>query len=257
MLAQEAVERAYREAAIKTINSPAFTTAELTEGLARLNGFLASLFGAEIGRLATDVQVPVFQRTATNPNADFHQGFPGNLTNTDQPVGAMEQRAESEYIVPPNSRILWRNPTDLTVFLPQYPTDGAQIEAVNTGGAGTLTLDGNGRLVEGANTLVLAPGFAPKRLFYRADLGNWIPLAPLTLTSETPLPPEFDDLLVSGTAIRLTGLDEIEPTAGTMFIFNRLMKRCKERYTQRQSVSPGGQYIPNSLQSYDMGYIGW
>ena len=252
MLAQAAVERAYREAAIKRIGDVP-TADEYTEGLDRLNGFLDSLFGADIGRLLTDVQVPLVQRTANQPNADFHQGFPDNLSNLDQPLTAMETRSIGERVLPSNSRILWRGTSDETVFFPQYPEDGARMAVVNTGATATLTLNGNGRLINAANTVTLAPGFPPVTYFYRADLANWTPLAQLTLTDTLPLPAEFNRLAICGTAISLTALDEIKPTEGTMFMFNRLMKRCKERYLQRQSVSPGGQYLVNADQAYEYG----
>ena len=131
MLAQQAVERAYREAAIKRIGA-SYTTDEYNEGLDRLNGFLASLFGAEIGQLLTDVQVPIVQRTTNNPNANFNQPFPLNLTNIDQPIGAVEDSSVEQYVLAPNSRVLWRGTADTTVYFPQNPGDGARVAVVNT-----------------------------------------------------------------------------------------------------------------------------
>lgn len=258
MLAQAAVERAYREAAIKRIGDVP-TADEYTEGLDRLNGFLDSLFGAEIGRLLSDVQAPLVQRTASQPNADFHQPFPNSLSNIDQPLSAMESRSLGERILPANSRILWRGTVAETVYFPSNPEDGARMAVVNTGATATLTLNGNGRLINGSNTVPLGPAAPAITYFYRADLANWIPLAQLTLTDALPLPAEFNRLAICGTAISLTALDEIKPTDGTMFMFNRLMKRCKERYLQRQAVSPGGQDLVNSDQAfeYGLGLRGW
>lgn len=103
MLAQQAIERAYREAAIKRLGTVP-TADEYTEGLDRLNGFLDSLFGAEIGENLTDVQVPLRQRTTNDPNANFNQGFPSNLTTIDQPIGAVEDTSVDQYVLAPNSR---------------------------------------------------------------------------------------------------------------------------------------------------------
>lgn len=249
MLAQAAVERAYREAAIKRIGDVP-TVDEYNEGLDRLNGFLDSLFGAEIGALLTDVQVPIIQRTTDNPNADFNQPFPLNLSSFDQPSGALEANTVDQYVLAPNSRVLWRGTSNTTVFLPQYPGDGARVSVVNTGATATLTLDGNGRRIAGANTATFTANIT---YFYRADLGEWIALAPLSLTTTLPLPAEFHRLIICGTAISLTALDEINPTTGTMFMYERLLKRCKERYFQRQAVTPGGQYLVESDQAYDYG----
>jgi hypothetical protein len=252
MLAQAAVERAYREAAIKRIGDVP-TVDEYTEGLDRLNGFLDSLFGAEIGRLLTDVQVPLVQRTASQPSAAFHQPFPNSLSNVDQPIGALEQLSTPEYVVPPNSRILWRSTVPERVFLSQNPEDGARVAVVDTGSTADIILDGNGRRVNSTNTVTLQPGFPPITYFYRADLANWIPLAQLTLTDNLPLPAEFNRLVICGTAISLTALDEIKPTEGTLFMFNRLLRRCNERYLQRQAVSPGGQDLVNADQAFEYG----
>lgn len=252
MLAQAAVERAYREAAIKRIGDVP-NADEYTEGLDRLNGFLASLFGAEIGRLLTDVQAPLVQRAADQPSAEFHQNFPDNLSNLDQPIGAMETLMAGQRVLPPNSRILWRGTAPDTLFFPQAPEDGARMSIVDTGASAPLTLNGNGRRINGTNTAIFAPGAPTVTYFYRADLANWIPLIDLTLTDALPLPPEFNRLIICGTAISLTALDEIKPTEGTLFMFNRLLKRCKERYLQRQSVTPGGQYLVNSDQAFEYG----
>lgn len=262
MLAQEAVERAYREAAIKTINSPAFTTAELTEGLARLNGFLASLFGAEIGENLSEWAIPTVKRTAPFSADPVALPFPSNQTDFDQtwPVadgGSSSPNSGYAFTPPQNSRVLWRNPSAGTVYLPQNPSDGARMAFIDVASGGDLTIDGNGRLVAGGLTVgPLAPGFAARTYFYRSDLAEWIEIAPLTLTDPVPLPAEFDDLLVAGTAIRLAGLDEIDPTAGTMFIYNRLLPRCKQRYQQRAPTSYGGQDIPGSEQNYNQFYDG-
>ncbi len=252
MLAQAAVERAYREAAIKRIGDVP-TADEYTEGLDRLNGFLDSLFGAEIGRLLTDVQVPLVQRTADQPDAGFHQPFPLNLSNVDQPIGALETLSVNQFVLPPNTRLLWRGTGATTVFFPSNPEDGARVEVVDTGASATLTLNGNGRRINGQNTLSVAPSTPSATYFYRADLANWIPIAPLTLTDTLPLPAAFDRLIICGTAISLTALDEIKPTTGTTFMYERLLKRCRERYTQRQAVSPGGQNLVSADQAYEYG----
>jgi hypothetical protein len=250
MLATQAIERAYRQAAIKRIGA-SFTSDEYNEGLDHLNGFIDSLFGAEIGEQLTDVQVPLIQRTTNDPNANFNQGFPSNLTNIDQPIGAVEDTSVDQYVLAPNSRVLNRITTPQTVFFPQNPQDGARISIVNTGATATMTLDGNGRRIDGANTASFLSSGTQITYFYRADLGEWKPITQLTLTDTLPLPAEFDRLLICGTAISLTALDEINPTQGTMFIYNRLLARAKERYYQRVATTSGGQYLVGSDQAHE------
>ncbi len=250
MLASAAVTRAYREAAIRPIGTTP-TTDEFEEGLDRLNGFLDSLFGAEIGQLLTDVQVPLIQRTAESARANFNLPFPNSLTNFDQLPAQYEQTVVDQFVLAPNSRVLWRGTDATTVFFPQYPGDGARVEIVNTGASATLTLDGNGRRINGSDQATFLDSDTRVTYFYRADLGDWKPITQLTLTDELPLPAEFDRLIICGTAISLTALDEINPSSGTMFMYERLLKRCKERYFQRGAVSMGGQNLVPTEQSYD------
>lgn len=252
MLVQQAIDRAYREAAIKRIGDIP-TVDEYNEGLDRLNNFLDSLFGAEIGALLTDVQVPIIQRTTNNPSVLFNQPFPLSASNFDQASGMLESNTVDQYVLANNSRVLNRITTPTTVYFPQNPNDGSRVEIVNTGATVNMTLDGNGRRINGANTAQFGSTTSSITYFYRADLGNWIPLVNLSLTDELPLPSAFDGLIIRGTAIALTALDEIPPTTGTMFMYERLLKRCKERYFQREAVTPGGQYLPESDQAYDHG----
>lgn len=231
--ASRLIERAYREAAIKALNSGGLSQAEYDEGLDRLNGFLASMFSAEIGQELHDWQFPATLRTAPLNANNLPLPFPQNLSIVNQTETPMEQAdpTRSAY-PPPNCRVLWGGTAPATLYLPQYPTDGARMEFVNVGSTATLSVLGNGRLVDGAATLTFAETSDPITLFYRADRGEWRPVAPLALGDESPLPAEFDDLLVAGTAIRLTALDEISPQSGTMFIYDRLLKRAQQRYRQ-------------------------
>jgi hypothetical protein len=251
MLAQAAVERAYREAAIKRIGAT-YTADELAEGLDRLNGFLFSLFGGEISEVLFDWQVPNVQRSTTNPADPIVFSYPQNLSTFDQPGGPGGDVTEQGQItIPANTRVVWRGSTATTVYLPEYPGDGARVGLADVGSSATLTLDANGRQIEGAATKVITSPAAAAEWFYRADLGEWIPITELALTDSLPLPAGFDRLIICGTAIALTGLDQIEPTTGTMITYNRLLKLCKQRYTQRANTTYGGQNLPAADQSFD------
>lgn len=250
MLASRAIERAYREAAI-TARGAGLSEVEYTEGLDRLNGFIASLFAGEIGQLLSDWQVPANLRTAPYAANNIALPFPQNTTSLDQPFVSTEQPAPLREQYPPaNSRVLWGGNADTIIYLPQYPADGARMEFVNVGSTATLTVLGNGRRISGAASLSFASNAVPVLLFYRADLGSWLPIAPLGLNDESPLPAEFDDLLVAGTAIRLTALDEISPQSGTMFIYDRLLKRCSQRYRQPASQAYDSLALTPSDQPY-------
>jgi hypothetical protein len=251
MLASRAVERAYREAAIKAVGA-GLSEAEYTEGLERLNGFIASLFGSEIGQILSDWQVPAVLRTAPIAANNIALPYPQNLNSLDQPYASTENPITGrEAYPPPNTRVLWGGTADTTIYLPEYPADGARIEFVNAGSTATLTVLGNGRRISGGASLTFASNAEPVLLFYRADLASWLPIAPLTLDQECPLPAEFDELLVAGTAIRLTALDEINPQSGTMFIYERLLKRCSQRYRQPGAQAYDSASLTPSFQPYD------
>lgn len=255
MLVSDAISQAYREAAIKPLGAtPTFE--ELSEGLARLNGFLGSLFGAEIGEVLAEWQVPTNQRAAPHAANTVSLPFPNNLSGFDQTLSPMPGTVDNSAYPPMNSRLLWRTTSPATVWFPEYPSDGARMALVDTGASNPITLNGNGRLIEGSPSLVVAIGGEPREWFYRSDLGSWTALRELTFTDNLPLPATFDRLIICGTAISLTALDEINPTSGTMFMYERLLKRCKERYRQRGTTSYGGQNLPPSSQSYDTGWLG-
>jgi hypothetical protein len=256
MLASRAVERAYREAAIRPIGH-VYSDAELEEGLERLNGFIESLFGAEVGAVLTDWQVPGALRTAPHNSNSLALPYPQNLSVSGQPFSPQETPdAVTPFYPPINVRILWGGLGTETVYLPQYPADGARIEIVNAGSAAALTVLGNGRRIDGGASLTVEPTDEPTHLFYRADLANWLPIRPLTLTDSSPLPGAFDELLVAGTAIRLTALDELPPQSGTMFIYERLLKRAQQRYFQPGTVAPNSEALRPTQQPYARGWVG-
>src|SRR3546814_1582913 len=85
-------------------------------------------------------------------------------------------------------------PVDL--YLHPEPDDGSRfavIDASENVATFNTTLYGNGRLIEGAFTQLLNEDGVDKEWFYRADLGNWLLYAPLTIVLEFPFPEEFED----------------------------------------------------------------
>lgn len=256
MTASRIIERAYREAAIKAVGA-GLSQVEYQEGLERLNGFISSLFGGEIGQNLTDWQVPGALRTADAPTNNLALPYPQNLSVVGQPFSPQETPNNAYVFYPPaNVRIVWGGDQASSLYLPEYPTDGARIELVNAGSSAALSVLGNGRRVSGGASFAFAHTAAPLTLFYRADLANWLPITQLALTSASPLPAEFDELLVAGTAIRLTALDEISPQSGTMFIYDRLLKRLKQRYFQPGTAAPNSDSIRPTEQPYERGWVG-
>ena len=106
-----------------------------------------------------------------------------------------------------------------------------------------VTLHGNGRRIEGASQLVGLPenGGVPATLhgrswLYRADLGDWIRLEVLGTDSRVPLPPEFEDLLVCGLALRLAPRFGTTPDPLIAARHTDMLDRLKKRYKQSERL---------------------
>lgn len=249
MLISDAIARAYREAAIKRIGST-LTADETAEGLIRVNDFLFSLFSAEIGENLLDFPFPPNIRNTPYPADTLALQYPQNLSAFDQPLIPVTSTTADTTTLPQNVRILWRGTSAATIYMPEQPSDGARVAFADVGSTATLTLNGNGRKIAGSTTVSLTNATSPIEWFYRADLGSWIVLAQLATSDSSPLPAVYDALIVSGTAIRLTALDNIEPTKGTLFIYDRLLKKAKAQYKQHTNTTYGGQNLRPSYQGY-------
>lgn len=190
------VQRAFREGNLKPAGkSP--TDTEQSEALQYLTSFIQNLFRTTIARRLMDWTTPNIQ---TAPRDARYPLYPRNQSiNPDK------------YPYPPaNVRLTTRLTGPQTIYLQQYPTDGALIQLVNVGpefGTHPLTLDANGFLIEGQDTLVFDtdPSYnAPIMWMFRADKGSWERLVfPLTADAEMPFPEEFDDFFVASLNIRM------------------------------------------------------
>ena len=156
--AQTIIQAAYRESNIIPAGATP-TTAENTEALERLNRYIMGVYGFELGEPMQDWPVPAPQRTAPTsanyPQLPFPLDAQGGLTTA--PFQA--DPSLLIYMFPPkNSRIVFGSVTGKAYF-PEAPDDGSRMMLVQGSGAGdggvpgaTLTLDGNGRTIGGANT---------------------------------------------------------------------------------------------------------
>lgn len=227
---------------------------ELAEALALLNSFVNSIFGFELGENFVDWPAPVPQRTAPMAG-NFPQGPLGG-------DGIITPFAPSTaYPYPPtNSRVIWGNRT-FTLYFPEAPNDGARMALVGGSGAGDagadgqiITLDGNGRFIEGANTVTVeAPLALPKAWFYRADLANWILSSAFALTDQLPFPAAFDDFFSCALSIRLAPRYNKTPAASTLKTADLALQRLKARYRQSQLTTYGSENFPKTDQSFANG----
>ncbi len=140
-------------------------------------------------------------------------------------------------------------------------TDGGSSWGASTLAGGTtgaiLTLDGNGRLIEGSATQAYECPIQPRSWLYRADLGNWVAVLDMTLTDQMPFPSELDDLFICLLAIRLCPRYTKAVPQATSDLAARMLKTFKARYRQAGVTVYGSEGFPRSLQSYISGRWWW
>jgi len=228
-LVSEIIVQAFREGNFIAVGEST-TAEELVEAIPRLNNYISALLGIELGEQYRDWYAP----TEHNPVAPLR--FP--LT----PTGTGETSAEPWAYPPPNVRLLVLTTAPTTLYFPAMPSDGARMALVDVGSLADVTLNGNGRRIEDAASITAAPeDLNGRKWLYRADLGNWMRLNVLGANDPVPLPPEFDDLLVTGLAIRLAPRFGVQMDPTIVARNDDMLSRLKKRYKQ-------SEHMPSSLE---------
>jgi hypothetical protein len=240
-LASDIVTAAFREGNIIPVGR-APSGGEQVEGLQLLNRFMLSVYGLVLGEYLSDWQVPYVQRVGDVA------AYPPYLPGGQRPLIVPNNQYPGQ-----NSRIVWDG-TEQTVYFPETPGDGARMAFVKASGAGAsgppgvLTLNGNGRTIEGSNIYVASS--AARAWIYRADLAGWLAMVPLLLTDTVPFPEELDDVWIVSTFIRLAPRYGKAVSAETAMTQKRLMATLKTRYTQTEVIDGGGTELTGGTQSY-------
>jgi len=258
-LASDIITQALREGNIIPVGqSP--TSAESAEALPRLNAILAGVFGYEMGEQLADWLVPAPQRTApvaaNYPQLPYPQGLDGSLLalpiNYDPTIQVFPYP-------PKNSRIVYDGKAAQTVYFPEAPDDGSRMGLICGGspvGASTITLNGNGRTIGGAATQaysVIGGTIAPKQWLYRADLGDWLLIAPLASGDTFPFPIDVEDVFICMLAVRLAPRFGKVIGDGTITTLKNAMAHFKARYKQAGTTVFGSQDFPRALESFISG----
>lgn len=223
-LVSEIIVQAFREGNFIAVGEST-TAEELVEAIPRLNNYISALFGIELGEAYRDWYAP----SAYDPAAPLR--FPLTPTGT----GAV---STEPWVYPPaNARLLVRFTSPQTLYFPAMPSDGARMALVDVGATADVTLSGNGRRIEGVASLTAPPAeLSGRKWLYRADLGNWLRLTTLMANDPVPLPPEFDDLLVCGLAMRLAPRFGVEIDATIAGRHEDMLGRLKKRYKQSERM---------------------
>lgn len=215
-LTSQIIIDAYRQANIVAAGAT-LTTIQQTEALRYLNRFVQGVIGTEIGE---DLEPFLIG----NNNIQRPSGYPG-----------YESVPSGDWFLPKNQRMILNLVEATTVWLHPMPDDGSRF-AVNdvSGNLATynLTINGNGRNVEGVSQIVLSTNGTNSSWWYRADLGDWVKYATLVAGDTFPFPPEFDDFFITLLAMRLNPSYGLTLDQQSLAIFKRTETQLKARYAQ-------------------------
>lgn len=193
------------------------TDEQNTEGLRRLQNIVSSVLGNEAGENLSPL--PLGQNEIVSPGGYpwYSNSLPGNV------------------YVPTNMRVMCNLTADGYLNFAPNPDDGARMGVVDVSqnfGTFNLTLIGNGRSIEGDDAITLDTSAVSQEWFYRADTGNWARVTNLTLTSEMPFPPEFDDFFIIMLAARINPRYGQNLDPASMEMLGRAKKQFSARYKQ-------------------------
>lgn len=185
-----------------------------SEALRYLSRIVKSVFGNEMGE-----NFESFPLGSQGVNAP--QGYPwyGNTPGGD-------------FFIPLNKRLICNLTADTVVYLHPNPEDGSRVGVIDVSKnfvTNSLTLQGNGRQIEGGFSLTLNTNSTDTEWFYRADLGNWQKVSPLAKFDTFPFPEEFDDMFILLLAFRLNPAYErdLDPQSG------EILKRSRGQFRSR------------------------
>lgn len=195
---------------------------QMQEGLDKLLMIIENVFGEEVGSLFQDV----------------NYGDDG-LTNSYSLDSDRQVFIDNSY-ARPSYRLLVNKTSAAEVFLDPAPYDGARFSVIDVGQNFTtapLTINADARRIEGGQTVVLNTDGAVVSWFYRADLGEWVRVTPLTLDSNSPFPSQFDDYFVIKLATRLHPRYLVQTAQESMMHYRELQRKFRSRYSTSQEMN--------------------
>lgn len=212
---------AYRESGI--IQKGTVPDAEqMQEGLDKLLMIIENVFGQEVG---SDYQ-------------DINYGDNGAV-NSYSIDSNREVFLENSY-ARPSYRLLVNSASARTVYLDPNPYEGARFSVIDVGQNFTtapLTVVADTRRIEGERQVVLNTDGAVVSWFYRADLGEWVKLSPLSLDSQSPFPSQFDDYFIMKLAVRMHPRYLVQTAAETISNYREIERKFRTRYSTTQEMN--------------------
>lgn len=213
---------AYRESNIIPVGQVPSTNHQ-NEAFTRLKALIASIYGNDLGAPLVDWPVGV---------EDYQESMAGwGSANWSYPQ--------------PNVRLVCNLGSAETVYMPFSPDNGARIAVLDRKGnfaTYNLTLHGNGRTINGADSVTLNTNDYNEGFIYRADRGEWVLLTALAnVNANMPFADAYDDYFVTLLAARLNprygrALSQ-ETTAWLAEMRNKM--QAEHRQTRKVTADPG------------------
>lgn len=199
------------------------TDDQVLEAFGRLSSIVASVLGNEAGENLSPF--PLGQNDINSPKGYpwWSNELPGNI------------------FLPTNVRLMCNLTAAGVVNLHPRPHDGARLGVVDVSAnfdMFPLTIDGNGRSIEGGADVVLdTPGLV-KQWLYREDLGEWVVVLPLDSAGDMPWPPEFDDMFIIMLAMRMNPRFGQVMHPASVETLKKTMTQFSARYGQSTTQMP-------------------
>lgn len=249
----EVIRAAYREGDLIPIARDP-TAQEQAEALPRLQSLLASVLGNEAGEKLESLPI-------------------GN-NNVSAPLGYPAWQPLISWWAPLNVRLVCNLTGSTPINMNPMPQDGSRLAVQDMSGnfaTYPLTLVGNGRTINGQDSVTLdADGFVGE-WFFRADLGDWRPVTPLTVDDDIPYPIEFDDMFITLLNLRLSPRNGQPMSNETGMALERSRTQFRARYQQivttpadpatlrlsRQTFPNGRRWGPGGYGPRWSFYSGW
>lgn len=174
-------------------------------------------------------------------------GFEAGADISDLNIGGQfDQSACCSTWVPANARLVLNLAAARTLKIHPRPYEGQRLAIADAGNnlaTRNLTLDGNGRRIEGAATLVLNVNGDSRQWLYRGDTANWVKITALAAGDSMPFPQEFDSFFTTRLAMRINprygqGLAK-ETVAELTRIEGKLRARYRKPRPRQELGSPG------------------
>jgi hypothetical protein len=220
-LVSDIILDAFRESNLISITATP-TTAEQTEALRLLNRVVLASIGDDAGE-----QLDI---------------LPIGRNNISRPVGYPyydQVPFQTDWFVPPNTRLMLNLSTPQTVYLNPSPTDGERFGFVDKSAnlnTNPLTVVGNGMTIDGLLSEVFNVASAKMEFVYREDTGNWAVLTPLTLASDMPFPADYDDVFIIELAMRLNPRNATDVDPQSLQAYRKALRGFKAKYRQHRQV---------------------